>query len=345
MVVLAAVMTVATILICSVQGLGIHDPDDDALGPAYVRFPLFLLAAFLCDVLPRVVLRHRREKEGYAVAFRAVLHERWRPSQVRFMFIGLAGWYVTYATFRNLKNAVPFVNGSLWDDTMARLDHTLWLGHDPAQVLHSVFGEGIAASAFSLIYVAWIGLIPLTLMWALVWSRNHALGSWFVTAFAVDWALGAATYFAFPTLGPIYSDAATFDGLRDTTVTMLQGSMIDDRALVLNDPTGHHALQSIAAFASLHVGLMVTMCLLVELAGARRSLRIVAWAFLALTAVATVYLGWHFFVDTLGGAVVGAAAVWVAALATGNHVGWRPRLVREPVDQPSSLRQDASARR
>jgi len=345
MVVLAAVMTVATILVCSVQGLPIRDPDDDTLGPAYVRFPLFLLVAFLCDVLPRVVLRHRRETEGYVASFRAVLHERWVPSQVRFMFIGLAGWYIAYATFRNLKNAVPFVNGSLWDDTMERLDHTLWLGHDPASVLHAVFGQGVAASVFSLIYVAWIALIPLTLMWALVWSRNHALGAWFVTAFAVDWALGAATYFAFPTLGPVYSDPGTFAGLHETTVTTLQSSMIADRSIVLGDPTGHHALQSIAAFASLHVGLTVTVCLLVELAGARRSLRLLAWSFLALTSLATVYLGWHFFVDTLGGVVVGAMAVWVAALATGNHVGWRPRLVRQPIGESSGVSQSLPARR
>jgi len=212
-------------------------------------------------------------------------------------------------------------------------------------VLHAVFGQGAAASVFSLIYVAWIALIPLTLMWALVWSRNHALGSWFVTAFAVDWALGAATYFAFPTLGPVYSDPGTFAGLHETTVTSLQSSMIADRSIVLGDPTGHHALQSIAAFASLHVGLTVTVCLLVELSGARRSLRLLAWSFLVLTSLATVYLGWHFFVDTLGGVLVGAAAVWVAALATGNHVGWRPRLVHQPMRECSGVNQSLSARR
>jgi len=208
-----------------------------------------------------------------------------------------------------------------------------------------VFGQSAAASVFSLIYVAWIALIPLTLMWALVWSRNHALGSWFVTAFAVCWALGAATYFAFPTLGPVYSDPGTFAGLHETTVTSLQSSMIADRSIVLGDPTGHHALQSIAAFASLHVGLTVTVCLLVELAGARRSLRLLAWSFLVLTSLATVYLGWHFFVDTLGGVVVGAVAVWVAALATGNHVGWRPRLVRQSEEESSGVSQDLPARR
>jgi membrane-associated phospholipid phosphatase len=50
-----------------------------------------------------------------------------------------------------------------------------------------------------------------------------------------------------------------------------------------------------------------------------------------VTVVCTVYLGWHYFADTLGGAVLGAAGVWIAALGTGNHERGRPRLVvREP---------------
>jgi hypothetical protein len=43
--------------------------------------------------------------------------------------------------------------------------------------------------------------------------------------------------------------------------------------------------------------------------------------------LATVYLGWHYFLDTVGGAVLGAAGVWIAALGTGNHVRGRPRMV------------------
>jgi membrane-associated phospholipid phosphatase len=49
------------------------------------------------------------------------------------------------------------------------------------------------------------------------------------------------------------------------------------------------------------------------------------WAFLALTVVATVYLGWHYFADALAGVVLGAAGVWIAALGTGNHDRGRPR--------------------
>ncbi|MGI9155051.1 MAG: phosphatase PAP2 family protein [Marmoricola sp.] len=341
MLALAAAMTVATLLVCTSHGLPISDPDDDVAGPAYVRFPLFLLGAFLVDVLPRAFLRHRRDEKAFRESLRQVLQERWSSKQVRFTLIGLVGWYVTYATFRNLKNAVPFVNQNLWDNTFDTIDDTLWFGHDPAVALHHLLGQGIAAHVFSLVYVGWIVLIPLALTWALVWTRNHAIASWFVTAIAVDWALGVASYFAFPTLGPVYSDPSTFGGLQHTAVTALQENMIDQRAVVLNDPTGHHVLQSIAAFASLHVGLMVTICLLLELAGVRRSLRVLGWAFLALTSMATIYLGWHFFLDTLGGVAVGSAAVWVSAMATGNHLGWRPFLVREPV--PAGLRKAAPA--
>jgi len=38
-------------------------------------------------------------------------------------------------------------------------------------------------------------------------------------------------------------------------------------------------------------------------------------------------------------------AVWVAALATGNHVGWRPRLVRQSEEESSGVSQDLPARR
>ena len=349
LVVLAAVMVVAMVLVANAADLPILDPDDSATGPAYVRFPLILLAAFCVDVLPRVALRWTQARRSEPVALRTVartvLHERWTPRQVRFLLVGLAAWYVTYATFRNLKNAVPFVNDNLWDSTFARVDSWLFFGNDPAAVLHSVLGTSpLVAHFFSAVYVAWIVLIPVSLAWALVFTRLHAVAAWFVTAIAVDWALGAALYFAFPTLGPVYSSPQDFAGLPHTMVTDLERSLLNGRIEVLADPVGAHTLQSIAAFASLHVGLMVTMCLIVQLASRRRLPKVAAWVFLALTSLGTIYLGWHFAVDTLGGVLVGAAGMWIAALGTGNHVGWRAQLVtadaaeREPTAEPVPAR-------
>jgi membrane-associated phospholipid phosphatase len=153
-----------------------------------------------------------------------------------------------------------------------------------------------------------------------------------------------ATYFALPTLGPIYSSPGDFAGLRHTYARTLEDNLLRDRQDVLADPHATHAVQTIAAFPSLHVGMMVTVCLFVTFAGMARWIRVTSWVFLVLTVLATIYLGWHFSVDAIGGFVLGAAAVWIAAIGTGNHVGGRPQLVdRGGYDEPAIAGQPSAA--
>jgi membrane-associated phospholipid phosphatase len=326
---MALALAMVTIVVASSYHLPIRDPDGVAV-PTYVRLPAILLLAFLTDVVPRAAWRARSVLRFPRILV-AVTRERWPWEHIRFALVGLSAWYLTYAAFRNLKSFVPFVNRDLWDTRLERLDRVLWLGHDPATVLHHVFGLGWAAQFFSTVYVAWIVLVPVTLVIALVWSRDRTAGAWYVTAVAVDWVLGVATYFAVPTLGPVYAEPQDFTVLPHTYVTTLQDSMITDRYRVLADPFATHAVQTIAAFASLHVGIMVTVCLMAELLLMRRSVRVTMWLFLGLTVLATVYLGWHYFADTLGGAVLGATGVWIAAIGTGNHDRGRPLLVGRKV--------------
>ena len=334
----ALALALATVVVASIEDLPVRDPDGVVV-PTYVRLPIILLIAWLLDVLPRSLMRSRGHWRTAARDFGAVARERWTRSHVIFAVSGLGAWYVCYAAFRNLKSYVPFVHGRIFDTSFHRIDHALWLGHDPARVLHSWFGTGWAAEFFSAVYVIWIVLIPVSLAIALVWTRHPAAGSWFVTAVAVDWLLGVATYYALPTLGPIYSSPGDFAGLRHTYTTTLEENLLRDRLDVLSDPQATHAVQTIAAFPSLHVGLMVTVCLFVTLAGMARWIRVTSWVFLVLTVLATIYLGWHFSLDAVGGAVLGAVAVWVAALGTGNHVGGRPRLVdRGSYDQQAAER-------
>jgi PAP2 superfamily len=337
-VVLSVALAVVAVTVAVTYHLPLRDPDGVVV-PTYVRLPVILLLAFLTDVVPRAAWRSRSFVR-FPRTLVAVVRERWPWQQTRFALVGLGAWYLTYAAFRNLKSFVPFVNRSLWDDGMERVDRILWLGHDPATVLHAVFGTGWAAHFFSFVYVAWIVFVPVSLVVALVWSRDRTGGAWYVTAVAVDWVLGVATYFMFPTLGPIYTEPQDFAALPHTYVSTLQESMIQDRFTVLHDPFGTHAVQTIAAFASLHVGIMVTVCLMATLLGMARWIRVSMWAFLAVTEVCTIYLGWHYFVDTLGGVVLGAAGVWIAALGTGNHDRGRLRVpgrVRESVPQRPAL--------
>jgi membrane-associated phospholipid phosphatase len=326
----AVLLATTTLVMAWIYDLPVRDPDSVA-GPTYLRLPLILLAAFLADVVPRTLWRARGPLELRA-RFVEVVRQRWHLAHLRFALVGLGAWYLTYASFRNLKSFVPFVNRHLWDGVLEDVDRVLFFGHEPAEVLHSWLGTGVAAHFLSFVYVAWIVMVPASLVVALVWSRDHRAGAWYVTAIAVDWALGVATYFVVPTLGPIYARPEMFSDLPRTQVTWLQEMMMDERHQVLVNPFTTNAVQTIAAFASLHVAISVSMCVMAELLRLHRVVRVFLWVFLALTVLATVYLGWHYFVDALGGAAIGVAAVWIAARGTGN--AFRRR---EPGDQPLSI--------
>ena len=293
------------------------------------------------DIVPRVLWRARRAPRSVPLHWRDVLRERWPASHWRYAVGGVTAWYLCYAAFRNLKSMAPFVNKKSWDVEFARLDRELWFGHEPAEVLHDLFGTGIAAHFFSTVYFVWIVLVPVSIAIALVFTRSTRAGSWYVTAVAFDWGLGALFYLLFPSVGPVYNaqQRDLFTDLPVTYNTRLADSMWDERVAVLGDRFASGTLQTIAAFPSLHVGIMVTICLVVSYVGMARWVRVVSWVFLGLTVLATIYLGWHFFVDVLAGAALGSFTVWAAAMVTGNRVGLRPVLQRSPEDEPSLVSQ------
>ncbi|GAB3030985.1 hypothetical protein GCM10011376_24000 [Nocardioides flavus (ex Wang et al. 2016)] len=314
----AAAMAVATVVVATAYDLPVRDPDGVSV-PTWVRLPLIVLAAVLVDLLARWALTlRRRERPGVTAALRTVVAERWDRAQVGFTLSGLVAWYVSYVAFRNLKGYLPFVNDRLWDTELARLDRALWLGHDPAAVLHDLLGTGWAAWLMSGVYVLWIGLVPAALAVALVWTRRSLAGAFYVTAVSFNWLLGVTVYYLVPSLGPAYSRPGEFADLPPTFNTRVQEWLLADRVDVMAGPWATSAVQTVAAFASLHVAVTVTTCLAAEVLRLPAWVRTAGWAFAVLTSVSTVYLGWHFFVDVLGGAFIGAAALVLAALVTGQ---------------------------
>jgi len=329
---MAVGMALAAILVALIYDLPLRDPDSVA-GPTYFRLPAIIVLCFLTDVVPRAV-RRSSGAGSFLAAFIGVVRERWNRERVQLVTIGLGSWYVTYVSFRNLKSMLPLVRDGLWDSTFADLDTALMLGHDPAVLLHDLLGRGAAAHIMSFVYIAWLVFIPISLAAALVWTRDVRRGMWYITAVGVDWVLGVTLYYLFPTLGPIYAEPWVYAGLAETPNSRLAALMLDERAEVLADPFGSEIVQNIAAFASLHVAITVTAVLIAERVGLAGWMRRGLWAFLGLTVLATIYLGWHYLMDAFGGFVVGAVAVYVGAIATGNTERVRLRRTmpeREPV--------------
>ncbi len=331
-VVLALGLAATAYVVAAVHGLPLRDPDG-AIGPAYLWLPAVITAAVLVDVLPRVVAR-AWSAGGLRRSLVEVWQERWPARQVQLVLVGLGSWYLTYAAFRNLKSFLPFVRNGVDDAALASLDRVLMFGRDPADLLHDLLGTGVAAHLLSFAYVAWIVFVPLTLAVAMVWSRNTALGAWYVTAITLDWVLGVATYYALPTLGPVYREPEQFADLPHTWVTSLQESMMAERVEVIVDPYATTAVQTIAAFASLHVGILMSACVVAHLARLHAVVRWSLWAFLAVTVLATVYLGWHYVTDAVGGVIIGTLAAWLAAVATRNGERVLPRRAEAPVAVP-----------
>lgn len=306
---LAVATLVAALVMAESLGLGFHDPDG-SVGPTFVLLPLIVLLALVLDVIPRAVLRATSWGTARA-AVAEVWRERWPAANLRFMVVGLIGWYVTYASVRNLKGFVPFANHELYDRDLSRIDFAMFGGHSPAVLLHQLLGTGVAAQVLSFFYIVWIVALPASLAVALVWARRDRISSWWVTAVSIDWVMGVALNFALPTLGPIYDRPGDFADLSHTSTTALQQSMWTERLQVLADPVHTNNVQNIAAFASLHVAIATTACLVAQRAGLHRTFVWALRAFLAITMVATVYFGWHYVSDVIAGLLLGFVGAWV----------------------------------
>ena len=331
--IVAGFLVVIGLIATGKAGVPLRDPDHvAALYLVLVGLGVVLLVGL--DIAVRAAHRSGMRRPSRA-ALRSVRRERWTPARAIAAGTALASFYVTYMAYRNLKAIVPLLRpGDSFDDSLAALDRTLFAGHDPAAVLHSVLGVGIPTQILSTAYAAFIVFLPLSLAVALVFSRDVRAGLFYATALSVNWVLGAASYFLLPSLGPIYADPEAFAHLPHTEVTRLQDVLLDQRIEFLVHPATATP-QSIAAFASLHISMSLTAALAAQLLGLGRRLRIALWTWLGVTTVATVYLGWHYVLDDLGGIVIALGALGAARLLTGidlRSARVTPRVARPAPD-------------
>jgi hypothetical protein len=320
----AGVSMLAALLVTSAAGVPLRDPDHVA-GRRLVMLVGLVAVLVALDIIVRAARRSGSRLPPRA-AMASVRRERWTRSRVIAVTSALVSFYVSYLAYRNLKSVVPLIRPELFDQQLAELDRSLFGGNDPAALLHDLLGTGVVMTqVVSASYMLFFVFIPGTLAFALVFTPNLQAGLFYATAQSLNWLLGAASYFLLPSLGPIYFDPAAFAHLPATGVSDLQSLLLDQRVEFLRDPATGLA-QSIGAFASLHVSIFFTGVLAAHLLGFGRSVRIGAWVLLGLTTIATVYLGWHYVLDDVGGVILGALALILARALTGFDL----RTARQP---------------
>ncbi|MEA2380183.1 MAG: hypothetical protein QOH72_154 [Solirubrobacteraceae bacterium] len=328
----AVVSMIAAVLVTNAAGLPVRDPDHVAGKRLLALFALVGLLVLL-DVVVRAARRTGRRLPTRAAMAR-VRRERWTPSRGIAVAGALVSFYVSYLAYRNLKSVVPLIRPELFDRQLLELDRSLFGGTDPAAILHGLLGTGWATEFFSGAYMLFFLFIPGTLAFALVFAPNLRAGLFYATALSLNWLLGAGSYFLLPSLGPVYAEPSVFSQLSASGVTNLQAILIDQRIAFIQDPTSH-AAQSIGAFASLHVSIFFTGALAAHLLGLGRTVRIGAWFLVGLTTTATIYLGWHYILDDVGGVGIGVIALVLARALTGFDLRTARRPSRLPAPIPA----------
>jgi hypothetical protein len=314
--VVAIVTVLAAVLATQAAGVPFRDPDH-VVGRRLALVGCVVALLVVLDIVVRAGWRSRKITPSRA-AMRSVQRERWTRRQCAAVGIALVSFYVTYLAYRNLKSIVPLLRpDELFDRQLADLDRSLFGGNDPADLLHTLLGTGVAAEILAVVYVAFIIFVPISLAVALVFSPDRQGGIFYATALSINWGLGAASYFLLPAMGPIYAAPGGFADLPATEVSRLQGLMLDQRLEFLRDPGAADAAQNIAAFGSLHVSIIFTAAVAAHMLGLGRLLRIGLWVLFALSVIATIYLGWHYVLDDLAGLVIGVIALALARGLTG----------------------------
>jgi hypothetical protein len=323
--VVAVITVVAALLATHAADVPFRDPDH-VVGKRLTRVVGLVLLLVVLDVVVRAGWRSRTLAPSRA-SMRRVRRERWTRRRGVAVGSALVGFYMTYLAYRNLKSIVPLLRpGDSFDPQLADFERGFFGGNDPAELLHALLGTGVVAEILAVVYVIFIFFLPISLALALVFSPDLQGGIFYATALSINWALGAASYFLLPAVGPIYAAPAGFADLPATEVSRLQGMMLDQRTEFLRDPAAADAAQNIAAFASLHISMIFTAVLAAHMLGLGQRLRIGLWVLFALSAISTVYLGWHYVVDDLAGLLIALIALALARGLTGFQPGTTRRL-------------------
>ena len=327
----AVAALVAAVIACAAAGIGLRDPDGVASSRLLVAFGIVALLIGV-DAVVRAA-RRLGVRRPPLDAISEALRERWSRRRVLAVVLALLSFFASYLAYRNIKSVAPLLRpGDLFDRQLLGIDRDMLGGNDPAQLLHDLLGTGIAAHGMSYVYTLFFLFIPVSLAVSLVFASDVRIGLFFTCALSLNWLIGAGSYLLLPSLGPFQADPGTFANLPPTTVTDLQTWLLDQRHDFLAHPDVPGTAQSIGAFASLHMSIWSTGAITAHLLALPRKVTALLWVLTALTALATIYWGWHYILDDVGGLVIAVAALALARVMTGIDL----RTARERRRAPAS---------
>lgn len=220
----------------------------------------------------------------------------------------------------SLKVNIPFVAPFSWDVTFAEWDRALFFGQDPWVLTHAVFSTPQATAVIDALYIAWFFAVYLGFLVFAALPMNSTLRLGFMLAFGLAWAVGGSVVATvFSSAGPVYAERLfgdpTFEPLMERLRT--QAEIIPLKALNVQETLWrgyaepNFAPIGISAFPSMHNCIMVVIVM--GFWGMNRWAGVLMGLFALTVVLGSVHLGWHYFVDSLAGLILGLV-FWLAGM-------------------------------
>jgi len=253
---------------------------------------------------------------------------------------------VLMGSFGTLKMLMPLARDFAWDDWLATADKFLFLGYQPWQFTHAVFGDATFTHLIDLLYAQWVRLLFTAVLFYALLAPRYERARFFL-AFAGAWLLiGVAGAYLFASAGPCYAaligaqSAPDFAQLMERLKAMHEGGTRLQAYEWQGILWKHHSAREygfgmgISAMPSMHNA--VTVLYALSLGRVSRPIRLAAWAFVSLIFIGSIHLGWHYAID---GIAAGAMmwGIWVAAGRYLDRVGYTRALEGGEADQESDV--------
>lgn len=341
---LSLLLVPVTLYLCTLWGIA---PSNDPTAYLVAGLLLFTVAA-----IPTVFI---------FFAASMVMRRRGSLSQARMNILALVGNILLIVgmswIYTHLKAGV-FTSGRSLDSFFQRIDRMLCDGQDPV-LLAQAWIPPWCARPLAIVYITFLPVILGCILWLGLRGKQQESDD-LTCSTVLAYYFGALIYHLAPAFGPAFTIAKSLEpGVNDAFLDIQRDLLANFHKIVVSPGSGDiQPWRFIGAFPSLHVtGVLIATWYMRH----NRFGYFSMVCYSLLTAISTIYFGWHYIIDWVGGVAVAGISVWLTqhfriyskvhrrlAQSTPTQIVQRTaikessRISRGPVEQ-SSTDPDASA--